>query len=73
MFHEIWNFASQQTDKDFEKDQALALILKHLFPRNPKLAKEFLAQQSSGDERHSKPDRVGAILAPNARLSWPLS
>lgn len=50
MFQEIWKFASQQTDKDFEKDKALALILKHLYPRNPKLAREFLAQQSSADE-----------------------
>jgi hypothetical protein len=50
MFLEVWKFANQQTDKDFDKEQALDLILKYLFPRNPKLAKRLLAEQPKADE-----------------------
>jgi hypothetical protein len=50
MFLEIWQFAKGQPDKDFDKAQALTLILKHIFPRNPKLAKRLLREESKTDE-----------------------
>lgn len=50
MFLEIWKFAKDQPDKDFDKEQALTLILKHLFPRNPKLAKQFLSAEPNPDD-----------------------
>jgi hypothetical protein len=51
MFREIWKFASKQMDPDFNKEKALNLILKHLFPRNAKLAKQLLAEESSATPR----------------------
>ena len=50
MFLEIWKFAKEQPDKDFDKEQALTLILKHIFPRNPKLAKQSLSEEAKPDE-----------------------
>jgi hypothetical protein len=50
IFLEIWRFAKGQPDRDFDKEQALALILKHLFPRNPKLAKRLLSEEPKPDE-----------------------
>jgi hypothetical protein len=50
MFLEIWKFAKEQPDKDFDKEQALTLILKHIFPRNPKLAKQLLSEEAKPDE-----------------------
>jgi hypothetical protein len=50
MFLEIWKFAKEQPDKDFDKEQALTLILKHIFPRNPKLAKQLLSEEPKPDE-----------------------
>lgn len=50
MFLEIWKFAKQQSDKDFDKERALALILKQAFPRNPKLGKQLLIEVSKADE-----------------------
>src|SRR6266850_6231193 len=50
MFVELWKFAKGQPDKDFDKEKALTLILKHLFPRNPKLAKQLLSEEPKPDE-----------------------
>lgn len=50
MFLELWRFAKGQTDKDLDKDQALTLILKQLFPRNPKLAKRLLNEEAKPEE-----------------------
>ena len=44
MFLAIWKFASAQPRKDFDKEQARTLILKYLFSRNPKLARQLLAE-----------------------------
>ncbi len=44
MFRELWNFAHQQTDKDFDIEKGRALILKQVFPRNPKLANRLLRE-----------------------------
>ena len=50
MFIEIWKFAKGQPDKDFDKEQALTLILKQLFSRNPKLAKQLLSEEPKPEE-----------------------
>ncbi len=49
IFLEIWKFAKEQPDKDFDKEQARTLILKHIFPRNPKLAKQLLSEEPKPD------------------------
>jgi hypothetical protein len=50
MFLEIWVFAKAQTDKEFDQEQARALILKSVFPRNQKLAKRLLEEEAKGEE-----------------------
>jgi hypothetical protein len=50
MFLEIWKYAKNQTDKDFDKEQALTLILKNLIPRNPKLAKQLMDDEPKPDD-----------------------
>ena len=49
MFLEVWKFANEQTDKNFDKEQAVTLILKYIFPRNPKLARRLMAEQPKQD------------------------
>lgn len=50
MFVEIWKYAKEQPDKDFDKEKALTFILKHVFPRNPKLAKQLVSEEPKPDE-----------------------
>lgn len=50
LFREVWQFAKGQTDKDFDQEQALALILKYIFQRNPKLGKALLAEMPKSAE-----------------------
>jgi hypothetical protein len=49
MFLDVWKFANEQTDKDFDKEQAVVVVLKYLFPRNPKLARRLIAEQAKQD------------------------
>src|SRR5690349_17565998 len=42
MFLQVWKFASEQTGKDFDKEQAKLRILKYLSLRIPKLARRLL-------------------------------
>ncbi|HXT61419.1 MAG TPA: hypothetical protein VN696_00145 [Pyrinomonadaceae bacterium] len=44
MFRAIWRFANQ-IENDSEKEQAKLLVLKYLFPQNPRLARQFLNDQ----------------------------
>jgi hypothetical protein len=72
LFLQIWNFANGQTDKDFPKEKAKLQILKHLFIRNPKLARRLLAEQpkdssagspSTGRDNDSRlPEKVASQL-----------
>jgi hypothetical protein len=50
MFLEVWKFVNDQTDGDFDKQQAKLVILKYLFPRNPKLARQLLAEPAKPEE-----------------------
>ncbi len=47
IFREVWKFSREQTDEDFEKGTALAVIVNELLPRNPKLAKQFLSEDAT--------------------------
>src|SRR5437016_1526246 len=49
MFLEVWKFANEQTDKNFDKEQAVILILKYMFSRNPKLTCRLMAEQPKQD------------------------
>jgi hypothetical protein len=50
MFLEVWKFTNEQADKAFDKEQAKLVILKYLFPRNPKLARQLLAEQPKPED-----------------------
>jgi len=45
MFLNVWKFINRQPDSDFDKQQAKLVVLKYLFPRNAKLARELLAEK----------------------------
>jgi len=60
MFLEVWKFVKDQTaDSDFDKTQAKLVILKYLFPRNPKLARQLVAEQAKPEESSSKSPAAG--------------
>jgi hypothetical protein len=42
MFLDLWKFVKDQSDSDFDKEQAKLIVLKYLFARNPKLASSCL-------------------------------
>jgi len=44
MFLTAWKFANEQTDESFDREQAKLIVLKYLYARNPKLARQLLAQ-----------------------------
>ncbi len=46
MFRAIWRFANQ-IENDSEKEQAKLLVLKYLFPQNPRLARKFLNERQN--------------------------
>ena len=50
MFLEVWKFVNEQTDSNFDKQQAKLIVLKNLFPRNPKLARQLLTEQTKPDQ-----------------------
>lgn len=49
-FVELWQFVKGQSSDDFDKEQAQLTILKHVFVRNPGLAKKLMSQQQSSDK-----------------------
>lgn len=59
MFLEVWKFANEQTDKAFDKEQAVILILKYLFSRNPKLARRLMAEQPKQDSSMGQSRAMG--------------
>lgn len=60
MFLEVWKFVNEQAaDSDFDKTQAKLVILKYLFPRNPKLARQLVAEQAKPEESSSQSPSAG--------------
>jgi hypothetical protein len=60
MFLEVWKFVNDQAaDNDFDKTQAKLVILKYLFPRNPKLARQLVAEQAKPEESSSQSPAAG--------------
>ena len=55
MFLDLWKFVNAQSDSDFDKQQARNTILKYLFARNPKLARQLLAEKPKPDTPDSQP------------------
>ena len=54
MFLDLWKFVNAQSDSDFDKQRARNTILKYLFPRNPKLARQLLAEKPKPDNPDSQ-------------------
>ena len=54
MFLATWQFVNAQTEEAFDKEEAKLVILKYLLSRNPKLARQLLAEQPKPDDT-SKP------------------
>jgi hypothetical protein len=50
MFRAIWKLANEQTDEHFQKEQAKLTILKYLYSRNPKLARQLLDEKQKAQE-----------------------
>jgi len=70
IFVTIWTLAKQQTDKQFDKDQAFNIILKFLFPRNPRLAKQLLAEKNKqSDEAAKQATQLDNSLANRFKLA----
>jgi hypothetical protein len=46
MFLELWKSVNDDPDTDFDKQRARLVILKYLFLRNPKLARQLLAERA---------------------------
>jgi hypothetical protein len=65
MFLDLWKFVNAQSDSDFDKQQARTTILKFLFPRNPKLARQLLAEKPKPDN----PDSQDSAANPEERES----
>jgi hypothetical protein len=55
LFLDLWKFVNAQTDSEFDKQQAKNTILKYLFPRNPKLARQLLAEKPKPDNPDAPP------------------
>lgn len=45
LFIETWKFAREHSESGFDKDRALNTILKYIYPRNAKLAKQLLSEE----------------------------
>jgi hypothetical protein len=58
MFLAIWKFTNGPTDEAFDKEQAKLLILKYLFSRNPKLARQFLTEQPKPPDSSTEPQAL---------------
>lgn len=59
MFLQIWQFAKEQTTKEFDKEQAKIQILKYLFTRHPGLARRILAEQENSEDSPSQSTAPG--------------
>src|SRR5215203_767340 len=59
VFLEVWNFALQQTESDFDREQGLNAILKNLFPKNAKLAKRLLSARLQDETKKDGKDGPG--------------
>lgn len=74
MFRELWRWIEAQKDKDLNKDAARTELLKNLFPRDPKMAKELLEKVSQGDRSEEAPFQAQiAGTDPNLRRLAKLS
>ena len=59
MFLEVWKYINGQTDADFDKPGAKLIVLKYLFPRNPKLARSLMAEKPKAESSSTPSDTIG--------------
>jgi len=59
MFLEVWKYINGQTDADFDKPGAKLIVLKYLFPRNPKLARSLMAEKPKAESSSTPSDTTG--------------
>jgi hypothetical protein len=57
LFRRIWKYASDQTDDTFDKEGARLVILKYLYSRNPKLARQLIAEIKKPESSSTGPMR----------------
>ena len=69
MFRTLWRFADQQVEQDADKEQAKLLVLKYVSSRNPRLARQFLSEQS----KSMNSSRPGLADPDNSRLTTKLA
>lgn len=50
MFRELWKSVRQKDEQHFDQERAETIVLKYLFPRNPKLAKRLLSEAIGSGE-----------------------
>ena len=55
LFLQVWKFTNEQKGEEFDKELAKVVILKELFPRNPKLGRQLLADQPKRETSSSQP------------------
>ena len=60
MFRDLWKFINDQSDPDFDKQEAKPIVLKNVFVRNPKLARELLAEKTKADKTKDPSSTTGA-------------
>src|ERR1043165_3715270 len=66
MFLEVWKYVNDQTDPDFDKAGAKLIILKNLFPRNPKLARSLMAEKPKAESSSNSDGPVRTDDQPQA-------
>jgi hypothetical protein len=59
MFLDLWRFVKDQSDSDFDEEQAKLIVLKYLFARNPKLARQLLAEKPKTDKSKDSSETPG--------------
>jgi hypothetical protein len=69
MFLAIWKFTSDQTGGGFQKEQAKLRILKYLYPRNPKLARQLLNERVKSQDLSSPSGPMSRDDALNGKLA----
>ncbi|HEV8188858.1 MAG TPA: hypothetical protein VGP83_13980 [Pyrinomonadaceae bacterium] len=63
LFRATWNFANQNIESESVKEQAKLLILKHVIPRNYKLAREFLGEKPKSTDNASADDSSSPLAS----------
>lgn len=55
MFRELWKWVEDQKDTSFDREAARTELLKNLFPRDPKMARELLEKVLGGHKSEEAP------------------